>query len=646
MRAPLVKFFLLLVLVSLPAYAESLKQYTTKKSFSFSENGKAHKCAYIKKAYRLSFKVKKNLFTLYADKEKLLRAQAKRASSAKAKKLIREANTLKSYLRGSPGVICKNGPGGSPTPSPTATPTPLPSETIDPTHPLAKMTRALTPDDVRHLYQRAALGEVPEAAYEIANTHGVEGLVDFMMQYGSATEVEADAARFLDNNVDGSQPSDEPQIRDWGLVDWSLYLLLESPNPYHERLAFMFLHNLLATSQDVLAWHQKDLMLDHMQLLRAASVSGDYITLLKSISRDPAMLVWLDGAKNTKRAPNINYSRELFELFTLGSPDPLFPETKQYTEADVKVSGRMHAGWGLEDEEVTPGVYRTFRVLRSRNVDTDLQTLFSGTSCQTTVPFNSSTGLPRDMEVIDATFACKSPENFLAWRLAREYLNEVPDRNVTIALASELRANSFNFNKTLKTLFMSAVFFNPENRKSIAMSPLEQLVQGMRRAKMEIAKLKPNDSLQIVGSLQWNLKDAGLRLTRFPSVFGTDPLEYAQSAWQLAFHNAMSSVAWEERFRPRDGEESLWDWRELLPSAHPTSREVVVSLLPKFNLMNLSESNIQELSKILDNWVDYDGDTRVIKRVGSDPFDANEYWHVYGRLPRLWSVLVSLQYLR
>lgn len=36
---------------------------------------------------------------------------------------------------------------------------------------------------------------------------------------------------------------------------------------------------------------------------------GDFRTILQGISRDPAMLVWLDNIYNTKRAPNENYAR-------------------------------------------------------------------------------------------------------------------------------------------------------------------------------------------------------------------------------------------------------------------------------------------------------------------------------------------------
>lgn len=543
------------------------------------------------------------------------------------------------------------------------TPTPIPP-TPDPTAPaedgdlslLAPITRPLTDDDVRHLYQRAALGAVPAEAYAIAQNQGVEALVNYMMTYHSAPDVEANAARYLDGLYDGSRAANESDVVDYGLQYWSLYILLNSPNKYHERLAFFFLHNLLATSQDSLGYWQRELMVGHMNTLRSASIDGNYIPLLKKMSRDPAMLIWLDGALNTKDSPNVNYSRELFELFTLGSPNPLFPDQQDYTETDVQRSGRMHTGWGVIPIEVAPDFYRYSRILTSFDVDTTPQTLFEGTACQTTIEHNFNTGLPRDMEVIDQTFACRRPENFLGWRIARDYLNEEPDHEVALAISKLLRTKNFNFNDTLKVLFMSNVFYEPENRRSIVMSPVEQVIQASLRAGIVFSQLTPTEgvgtSTDVVSSLYWWIKDAGLRLTRFPTVFGTDPLEYANSAWQLQLQNTLINIVGSNRFRPVTGSEEprvvLWSWNNLLPAgiSRPNSTQVVENLIPRFNLGHLNSAQKDQLKRILDNYVTYNGSTRTITAVNYDPFNSEDYWDVNHRLARLWLMLASLNYLR
>ena len=59
-----------------------------------------------------------------------------------------------------------------------------------------------------------------------------------------------------------------------------------------------------------------------------AAAAATSAPLARAMVRDPALIVWLDGQKNTRRAPNENLARELMELFTLG--------VGHYTEDDVK----------------------------------------------------------------------------------------------------------------------------------------------------------------------------------------------------------------------------------------------------------------------------------------------------------------------
>src|SRR6185312_5427173 len=61
--------------------------------------------------------------------------------------------------------------------------------------------------------------------------------------------------------------------------------------------------------------------------------------MLKEISKDPAMILWLDNRENVKGHANENFAREVMELFTLG--------IGHYTEADVKEAARAFTGWSL-----------------------------------------------------------------------------------------------------------------------------------------------------------------------------------------------------------------------------------------------------------------------------------------------------------
>jgi uncharacterized protein (DUF1800 family) len=83
-------------------------------------------------------------------------------------------------------------------------------------------------------------------------------------------------------------------------------------------------------------------MHQHIELLRSHAF-GRIDDMLMAVSKDPAMLIWLDGANNHRNAPNENYGRELLELYTLGIGN--------YDEDDVLAAARAFTGWNLRNNE-------------------------------------------------------------------------------------------------------------------------------------------------------------------------------------------------------------------------------------------------------------------------------------------------------
>ena len=71
-------------------------------------------------------------------------------------------------------------------------------------------------------------------------------------------------------------------------------------------------------------------MLGHYELMRRHA-QGSFRTLLTEMSRDPAMLVWLDTILSQRTQPNENYARELMELFSLGIHSIRRPGERNYT---------------------------------------------------------------------------------------------------------------------------------------------------------------------------------------------------------------------------------------------------------------------------------------------------------------------------
>ena len=118
------------------------------------------------------------------------------------------------------------------------------------------------------------------------------------------------------------------------LTAWWIRRMVAVEEPFGEKLTFLW-HNHFATAATKV--RRPGWLAAQNETLRRAG-RGDFRTLALAMLTDPAMLLWLDGQKNTATAPNENLSREFMELFALGHGDG-------YTENDVREGARALTGW-------------------------------------------------------------------------------------------------------------------------------------------------------------------------------------------------------------------------------------------------------------------------------------------------------------
>jgi len=115
---------------------------------------------------------------------------------------------------------------------------------------------------------------------------------------------------------------------------WWLDRMVRTNRPLVERMTLVW-HDWFAT-QRTGGIAQRG-MIDQNELFRRYAL-GSFAQLLEDVTKDPAMLRWLNGDKNTVRSPNENYARELMELFMLGV-------NRGYTETDIREQARALTGW-------------------------------------------------------------------------------------------------------------------------------------------------------------------------------------------------------------------------------------------------------------------------------------------------------------
>ena len=117
-----------------------------------------------------------------------------------------------------------------------------------------------------------------------------------------------------------------------GQSGW-VWRMINTKSPLQEKMC-LFWHQIFATGVSKVDHY--DEVVDMIDIFRDRGL-GKYGDLLLEVSRNPAMLYWLDNHENHATAVNENWGRELLELFTMG--------VGNYTEEDVYECSRAFTGW-------------------------------------------------------------------------------------------------------------------------------------------------------------------------------------------------------------------------------------------------------------------------------------------------------------
>ena len=200
-------------------------------------------------------------------------------------------------------------------------------------------------DAVTWLHRRLGLGLAP-AELRAAIDRGAEAELDRLVG-GDAAGAEQTADPWDDAELP-LDPKDRPS-RTYAIDTW-LDHLVSTDTPAVDRLAWMW-HGHFVSALDKVRVAR--LMVDQIRLFRTAGL-GPFPALLRSVTIDAAMLVYLDLRTSTGSQPNENYARELLELFTLGEGN--------YSEDDVQAGASALSGWTYSRDGV--------RFARRRHDDT------------------------------------------------------------------------------------------------------------------------------------------------------------------------------------------------------------------------------------------------------------------------------------
>jgi len=231
---------------------------------------------------------------------------------------------------------------------------------------------------------------------------------------------------------------------------WWVGEMVDSPSQLNERMT-LFWHGHFTSSQQKVRMAQ--LMYRQNQLLRAHA-TGNFADLLHAVSKDPAMIVYLDSASNRRGSPNRNFARVLMAFFTLGEGN--------YREADIREAARAFTGWSIDPDS---GNY----LWRAPVHDDGEKTVLG------------KTGHFDGDAVLDILLAQPRTSEYIVEKLWREFISQRPDANEVRRIAAAFRASRYDIKTALRELFGSRAFWAVENRGNMIKAPADIVAGTLRQ---------------------------------------------------------------------------------------------------------------------------------------------------------------------
>lgn len=292
---------------------------------------------------------------------------------------------------------------------------------------------------ILHLLRRAGFGPTGEELRE-AREKGFEATLRELLESERIPEpLDALEKELAGEMLDLNDAAD--------LKAWWLFRMVRTRRPLLEKMT-LFWHGHFATSNAKVG--NGPYMQGQNDLLRRYAL-GRFGDLLLAISRDPAMLVYLDGNLNRKGAPNENFGREILELFSLG--------VGNYGEEDVRAAARAFTGWQIREGKF---------FFNARQHDEGEKT------------FLGQKGNWKGEDIVGMLAAHPQTARFLAGKLCRYFAGEEHDSRLVDALAGEYLRTGGEVRAMLRVLFRSESFFDEKARQPRIKGPVELVVGAIR----------------------------------------------------------------------------------------------------------------------------------------------------------------------
>jgi uncharacterized protein (DUF1800 family) len=248
---------------------------------------------------------------------------------------------------------------------------------------------------------------------------------------------------------------------------WWMGQLLNADKSIHEKIT-LFWHNHFAPDAGAHAGDIPAALWVRQYLTLRINALGNFKQLVKAITLDPAMLIFLNGNTNKKTSPNENYGRELQELYTVGKGID-----SHYTEGDVQNAAKVLTGHTVDS---------SFNYYFDPAEHDDKNKSFSDFYGGTIITGRSGPGGVNEVDDMlnmifntdeSAKFICRKLYNFFIYYK----ITDDVEMNIITPLAQIFKSSGYDIKTVLSALFKSDHFYDLINSGAcIIKSPLDFLI--------------------------------------------------------------------------------------------------------------------------------------------------------------------------
>ncbi|MCK6486151.1 MAG: DUF1800 domain-containing protein [Phycisphaerae bacterium] len=391
-----------------------------------------------------------------------------------------------------------------------------------------------------HLLRRAGFGGTPEQVKYLASLgrdRAVEYLVDYESIPFEMPEPKIAAAPVVRPRI-GRADLDEEERRQLlvrfrmlsqlafrEISGWWIERMIATPRPLEEKMVLFWHGHFTSGFREVNAARP---LYGQNQLFRRMAV-GNFCDLTLEISRDTAMLLYLNNAQNRKQKPNENFARELLELFTLGAG--------HYTEQDIKEAARAFTGWTINPQD--GGFF-----FAARQHDFGAKT------------FMGRSGNFDGEEIIAIIFQQPAASQHLVRKLWTYFAGtEIPSAELE-RLSRLFRAEDYELRPLLKAMFHSEGFYAADVMHQQVKCPVDLVVGTIR-----MLEVVPEDTLALTSALRM----MGQELFQPPNVKGWDGgLTWINTASLFNRYNLLAYVVYGTPQRPKELTRRLADAEQMM----------------------------------------------------------------------------------